>query len=320
MKENNRGITLIALIVTITILIILSVLTIDFAIKGGWTDRAQDTISKANNQTLSSIEGENSSYSLWDFLPGRPIKGGIGEINSTPDNTTGDENTIGGDNTTGEDPTPTVELEISKNELTASDTSSITITANAQATQGTPQSLTYKLYICTEESGTYTNSYTSSATAPGTDVTLPASGLNSYQYYYWYVVVTDGNGASKTSDKQRTRTFCPGTGLTCTTSQCTGTPKTCTKCTDGQITKTCNGPFTSEGEDGYVMKIACSHGYTQTHTYTENCTTCGGTGTVNFPCSHYQYSSHRYCPHYPTTTTLTTHSYCSHGKTGQHND
>ena len=80
----------------------------------------------------------------------------------------------------------------------------------------------------------------------------------------------------------------------------------------------CSTCSTCKG-DGTVT-VACIHGKTKSHTYNETCSECNGIGNLGTTiCSHGVGSSHRYCPHYDNTT-LTSHSYCSHGRTSQHDD
>ena len=267
-------------------------------------------------------------------------------------------------------------------------TNSITVTAKATDANG--DNLTYTLYTSTSQNGSYTKKATTSA-SQNTTVTLSATSLSNYTTYWWYVTASDGE-ATATSNKQSTRTYCPGTGLTCTTSTCPGTQTiTCTTCNGNKtVMKTCNdfsnectnckgighvcpicsGAYTYVHSDyrarcdcggkvigdyyacwnceiGLVITTCtscnettffpsdeayypvicskcegtgstCTHGYTKTHTYTETCSDCNGTGTISTtPCIHGYSSSHRYCSHY-TTTTLTSHSYCSHGYLSQH--
>ena len=116
-------------------------------------------------------------------------------------------------------------------------TNSITITAKATDANG--DNLTYTLYTSTSQNGSYTQKATTSASQNAT-VTLSATSLSNYTTYWWYVEVSDGE-ATATSNKQSTRTYCPGTGLTCTTTYCPGTQtKTCTTCNGNKtVTKTC---------------------------------------------------------------------------------
>ena len=67
-----------------------------------------------------------------------------------------------------------------------------------------------------------------------------------------------------------------------------------------------------------TIDYSCQHGYTSSHYYNSTCSRCNGRGKITTtPCTHGYSSSHRYCDHY-TNTTVTVHSYCSHGETSQH--
>lgn len=73
-RKDNKGITLIALIITIIVLLILSALTIGIVLKGDLFGKAQKTISKANERQVKA-EGQEESIKLdWNNLPGESIK------------------------------------------------------------------------------------------------------------------------------------------------------------------------------------------------------------------------------------------------------
>ena len=71
---NNKGITLIALIITVILLIILSAVSIGVMIKGDFFGRAKDTVGKANSQIEDSKDKEEQAISVWDALPGKVVK------------------------------------------------------------------------------------------------------------------------------------------------------------------------------------------------------------------------------------------------------
>ncbi len=267
------------------------------------------------------------------------------------------------------------------------DTTSITVTSQATDIDG--DKLTYKLYTATSQNGSYTLKTTSSEITQGTTVTLTATGLSNYTTYWWYVQVSDGKEIA-TSSKQSTKTYCPGTGYTCTTTACSGKQtKSCTSCGgDGKVRKTCPGGSTCSkcggsgncpgspvvvgqksngtcscggtfyrdnykcytcGITGYTSyycnkcgaskgsgtnnhsgascpkcggagKKRCVHDYFSSHQYNDTCSRCNGSGSISTtPCVHGYSSAHRYCNHYDTTT-VTTHTYCTHGRTSKHDD
>lgn len=271
-------------------------------------------------------------------------------------------------------------------------TNSMEITAKATDIDG--DKLTYKLYISTSENGSYTLKATASDKDEGTEVKLNATGLSAYTIYWWYIEIDDGKEIM-TSDKKSTRTYCPGTGYTCTTTYCSGTQETtCTICNgSGERRRSCSGGSTcskcggsgkikcpgspteydrttttcsncgkntsvrryfrcdicgTSGYDAYHCsscgdvaddntnrhpnatidctscggsgEIECSHGYTSSHSYYTGCSTCDGIGKIStIPCIHGYATQHYYCKHYDTTA-VTSHSYCIHGRTSQHDD
>ena len=71
---NNKGITLIALIITVILLIILSAVSIGVIINGDLFGRAKDTVGKANSQIEDSKDQEEQAISVWDELPGETVK------------------------------------------------------------------------------------------------------------------------------------------------------------------------------------------------------------------------------------------------------
>ncbi len=100
-------------------------------------------------------------------------------------------------------------------------TSSITITANATDVDAGDK-LTYVLYVGTSETNLDKVSTPVTDATPGQNVDLIVSGLSQYTTYYYKVVVTDLQNASdemassEQSANKTIRTFCPGTGSTCT--------------------------------------------------------------------------------------------------------
>ena len=213
--------------------------------------------------------------------------------------------------------------------LKSKTTNSITI--SARATDGDGDKLTYRLYTSTSQNGTYTQKATTTANQ-NTTVTLNATGLSNYTTYWWYVTVSDGK-ETKTSSKRSVRTYCPGTGLTCTG------PFTedvnCTTCNGtGQIDCPASGTRTErtrawcygckkayyknllhcsdcgallEGDAEYHKDENGMHSCTwrkESHK-TSDCEDCNATGIITNPIE---------CTHGLTET----HSYCSHGYTSQH--
>lgn len=372
--KKNQGITLIALIITIIILLILAGIIIDIAIDGKLFDKAQETVKDTNDKLGKDKNRIDGIINEWDDLE-------VGISGNTSGNETEDT------------PPANIGPVISKVALQSKTTNTITISSKATDENG--DNLTYTLYTSTSQNGTYTKKTTTSGTQ-NTTVTLSATSLSNYTTYWWYVTVSDGE-ETVTSSKQSTRTYCPGTGQTCTTTSCSGTQAiTCTTCNGNKIVtatcpgstfgscdycggiggicgwcggilntgitvrvngETCENCGYSKSQDGIMLscdehalvaylidceecgfrnfvEIAggygahecpncdriCAHGYLNAHEYSAKCETCAGVGTINTPpCIHGYSSTHRYCSHY-TNTTLTSHSYCLHGRTSQHDD
>ena len=130
--KSNKGITLVALIITVIILLILSAITIDIAIDGKLFDRSKETVSEANNKLGEEQNRVDSLVNEWDNLE-----------TGTSGNTSGNE---------PEDTTPpTVEVEIER-------TTSNSITINVIATDnesGMIDTPTYTYYIKKSTESTY---------------------------------------------------------------------------------------------------------------------------------------------------------------------
>ena len=130
--KSNKGITLVALIITVIILLILSAITIDIAIDGKLFDKSQETVSEANNKLGEEQNRVDGLINEWDNL----------EIGISG-NTSGNE---------PEDTTPpTVEVEIER-------TTSNSITINVIATDnesGMIDTPTYTYYIKKSTESTY---------------------------------------------------------------------------------------------------------------------------------------------------------------------
>ena len=219
------------------------------------------------------------------------------------------------------------------------------ITVNAKSTDDDGDKLTYNLYISTSQNSGFTVKATSSATASGTQVALQATGLGQYTTYYYYVTATDGKETA-TSVTNSVRTYCPGTGLTCSGPFTTTT--TCSKC-GGVGTGKCGASlkYYSRSRTNRTKETACySCGIMMTsdmyilngycpdcgtiynylgnnawyhkdccNDYTASRFTCSNTSAKCSQCSGTgKVTTNTSCSHGKTST----HSYCSHGYTSQH--
>lgn len=212
--------------------------------------------------------------------------------------------------------------------------------------QNDGQTLTYTLYTGSSSSGPWTSKATTSATE-GNYVTLTASGLSQYTYYYYYVKVSDGYASVDSSKSSRVRTYCPGNTYYHNTTYCSGRRYvSCSTCggsgrihcpgsvvASGTTTRSCScggvatgtryycstcgmsgfGGGTCNKCGKYIAETYYNHGANAYIT----CTSCRGSGGSYYNCTHGYSSAHYYCSHY-SNTSLTGHYYCEHGYTSQH--
>lgn len=111
------------------------------------------------------------------------------------------------------------------------------ITINAKANDADGNQLTYTLYTATSENGNYTAKVNQTAAA-NTQVSLQATGLSQYTTYYYYVTVSDGIASAVTSTKSNVRTYCSGTGYTC--SGPFTEKRDCEACNSGKVMSKCS--------------------------------------------------------------------------------
>lgn len=222
--KKNRGITLIALVVTIVVLLVLVAVSINVAFgNNGIFQKAKE----AASTTADQIDYESNR--LPELMQAY--------INENVGNTVGDSNSAPSDFSVT---------------LTSKETNSITVTAKATDLDG--EDLSYTLYTKIED-GTYEAKNTSDATASGTEVTLTATGLAQYTTYNYYVAVSDGKKTIN-SEEASVRTYCP-------TTKCEGpftTTTTCSNCGgDGKITRyrKCTGTAVGGGHFAYSTKSVC---------------------------------------------------------------
>lgn len=199
--KKNRGITLIALVITIVVLVVLVAVSINVAFgDNGIFQKAKE----ASSATADQIDYESNR--LPELMQAY--------INENVGNIAGDNNSAPSDFSVT---------------LSSKETNSITVIAKATDLDG--EDLTYTLYTKTED-GTYEAKNTLDATASGTEVTLTATGLDQYTTYNYYVAVSDGKKTIN-SEEESVRTYCP-------TTICTGpftTTTTCSNCSgEGKVT------------------------------------------------------------------------------------
>ena len=191
--------------------------------------------------------------------------------------------------------------------VTYNNKTSNTITVTAVAMDSDNDNLTYEMYVSTSPTSGFTQKAISSATIQGNQVTLTATELNQYTDYYYYVTVTDGTETKQSATSTAIRTYCPGTGYTCPGATTTTTQ--CSACSGyGTIPVSCNTCRGTSYRYRYnKYEFLCTKCGSPTRWTTNNCSMCGGDGQLQttVPCSH---------------GLMTSHNYCSHNRTSQHDD
>ena len=220
-------------------------------------------------------------------------------------------------------------------------TNSITIAARSTDSDG--DRLTYKLYTG-PSSNNLTLATTSSSTTSGTQVSLRKSSLNQYTTYYYRVDVSDGI-TTTTGNVGSVRTYCPGTGLTCSGQNlyCSGSLRTCNsqnyycsggtsssrRCTrcNGTGTTKCSGSMVYQDYGGMQRCPSCGQNTLRMEAFM--CHTCGLRDVLACGvCSNCGYKQDQSTPAHPATGGrcstcggtgyITTSSSCRHGYTSPH--
>ncbi len=181
-NKKQKGITLIALIITIVILLILAAVTIDVAIDGKLFDTAKDSVDKTNDRVAEEQETIDELMNEWDKLQenteDNPNTNTGGENNNTSgegNNNTGD----GGEIIDNTPPTVTVTVQ-------GTTTNSITVNVTARDNEtGMVSQPQYTYYIKEALAGTYeqkatnkNSSYTYTGLTQGTtyDIKVEVNG------------------------------------------------------------------------------------------------------------------------------------------------
>ena len=181
-NKKQKGITLIALIITIVILLILAAVTIDIAIDGKLFDTAKDAVDKTNDRVAEEQETIDELMNEWDKLQenteDNPNTNTGGENNNTSgegNNNTGD----GGEIIDNTPPTVTVTVQ-------GTTTNSITVNVTARDNEtGMVSEPQYTYYIKETSTNTYqqkanntNSSYTYTGLTQGTkyDIKVEVNG------------------------------------------------------------------------------------------------------------------------------------------------
>jgi len=72
--RQNKGITLITLMLTVIILLILTTVAVDIAFDNGFFDKAQNIVNKANEQIINKEDQEENAINTWEQIPGSIVK------------------------------------------------------------------------------------------------------------------------------------------------------------------------------------------------------------------------------------------------------
>ena len=279
--KNNKGITLLVLIITVVILALLTLITINLALH-------KDTITKVretDNEITSKMEnGEEQTESLKN------------EYNQM-DNAIDSWNNAQG-----------VEYENLISSVKSKTTSSITV-ETLLADENLNNSVEYELWLSDRKNGEYAKVATSTAATSNTAVELTAMSLTKYTDYYWYVIAKCGNSSTTIPEtKVKTKTYCPGTGYMCSGT----TTSTCTNCSGtGEITVECPGSTSSETctNCSGTGKVVCGKTLTSGGTYSS------GTGNTCYKCGNWL--SYRTCN---GSGHSSTYVYCSNTSCSQYQD
>ena len=172
-SKNNRGITLIALIVMVVILLILTAVTFDIIIDGDFFAKAEGTVGQANSQIHNQEQQADEIESVWDAIPGKVIKSETQE------------------QTTLLNKAPTVRVTTSAGETTA------TITAIGNDSDG--DTLKYALTVKNQSGTSVLVNYELNEQNEWT-----VSGLTANTTYVYIVIVSDGTSTTTSSGTFKT--------------------------------------------------------------------------------------------------------------------
>jgi len=218
------------------VLLILTAVTLDFAFNEDKITESASDLSNKIHQHQGTVQGIEQQ--IRNQIASEPV---FDDDNSTSDQPS--------EEVTPDEPASTITVVAN---FKSKNTESITVEATATSTNAT-ETLTYELWTSQTEDGEYTSHGESEAVVQGTALELTADELESYTTYYWYVTAKTGK-----SETDSTKTYCPGTGLTCTTTASAG--EQCSTCKGNKtVSSTCPGPTSS----------------------TSSCSNCGGYGTVS---------------------------------------
>lgn len=318
-RGNNRGITLIALIASVLVLIILLGLSIGAIFNSGIIDKAKQTSERMNNKLLNGqietdniINDNNKLDTAINGWQNTECNNHIYSWNVTQAATCVEDGTrtgtclVCGQNTTE----------------TIAKTGIHTFSSGVCVNCGIACTHSFTNDVCTICKGKICHTESCSGSSTGTCPTCSGAGTVTY-------TCTDGKAGTRCSTcSGQGYTFCGGemkiigshdipacTGPTCNEGpsydwRCVTCGKTlteyyCRACAQyfhGGSDITCSKEIDCANcVDGYIGRVACKHKKYTSHQVTETCSTCNGTKTATIPCEHGATEQHRYCSHYQIT-------------------
>ena len=181
-NKKQKGITLIALIITIVILLILAAVTIDVAIDGKLFDTAKDSVDKTNDRVAEEQETIDELMNEWDKLQENTEDNPNTNTGGENNNTSGEENNNEGGGGEIIDNTPPIVTVTVQGTTTNSITVNVTARDNETGMVSEPQ---YTYYIKETSTNTYqqkanntNSSYTYTGLTQGTkyDIKVEVNG------------------------------------------------------------------------------------------------------------------------------------------------
>lgn len=163
--RNNRGITLIALIITVIVLTILAVVSVGVIIDNDFFNKAQDTVGKASSGLENQKQQEAQADEEWENVPGKTVKSGT-KVESG------------------------IEFSVTTSEITRT-----SFKISAEGTNKYEEALTYVLIMTDKdwnENAIQEYNEPKETTVANESVYWDLTGLTPNTTYYFKVIATDG--------------------------------------------------------------------------------------------------------------------------------
>ena len=346
----NSGITLIALVLTIVVLLILAGISISAVLgKNGILDKAKEakyltklkeyeervTLIVASEKTLKITENKKerlinlvcNKLNEQEWVDKVETKEQDNELDENKIKVTTTDNFIVITEIEDDDDKSPIDTSVVINSIDVADRNVDYITIRANATDSAGNTLIYKLYLKTQnENYSDIPNVMSDEIASGEDVELKATELSLYTVYQYKIEVTDGI-ADVTSEEKITGTGCSGKEYNCSDAK----SYICSQAV-ASGTRTCGGygnPTTSYSKcsscgGNSIVTVTfyctgCGTGYSQNlgcknqtcSSYSNKSATSPGTHNVTlYTCSTHNYNG--------TSSTHTVYTSCKHGYNTSH--